>query len=265
MKKESDEIKRSVKERYASLAQRKASTCCSPAPSCCLPGEVSGQGLYTAEELRDLPESVLTLGCGNPTAIAELRPGEVVLDLGSGGGIDCFLSARRVAPAGKVIGLDMTPDMIQLARENAQRIGIDNLVEFLLGEMEHIPIEDNSVDVVISNCVINLSTDKDAVFREALRVLKPGGRLCISDIILLGELPEEMKDSLEYWAGCIAGSLPKSVYLDKIHDAGFRGVISEEVRSPILKNRGQDSSKLRASLNLGDKIASIKVRAFKPS
>ena len=182
--------------------------------SCCGPeGAASGATrFYSEAELDGLPESVtdISLGCGNPLAISELQPGEVVLDLGSGGGIDCFLAAKQVGPEGKVIGLDMTPDMIKLARRNAKRIGATN-VDFRYGEMEEIPLPDGSVDAVISNCVINLSPDKDAVFREVFRVLRPGGRMNVSDIVVDGELPQPIRDSLDAWAGCVAGALDLSL------------------------------------------------------
>jgi ubiquinone/menaquinone biosynthesis C-methylase UbiE len=173
----------------------------------------------------DLPQSVtdISLGCGNPTAIAELSPGEVVLDLGSGGGIDCFLAARRVGPSGRVIGLDMTPDMVKLARRNAKKVGASN-VEFRYGEIEDMPLPDQSADVIISNCVINLSPDKDAVFAEAFRVLRPGGRLSVSDIVTRGELPQSVRDRLDAWVGCLAGALDESDYVDKIRAAGFEDV-----------------------------------------
>ncbi len=180
---------------------------------------------YSAEELAGLPESVAgaSLGCGNPLAIADLLPGEVVLDLGSGGGIDCFLAARQVGPEGRVIGLDMTPEMIKLARRNAKKVGAAN-VDFRYGEMEEIPLPDNSVDAVISNCVINLSPDKDAVFAEVYRVLRPGGRLSVSDIVVDGQLPKAIRQNLDSWAGCIAGALDELDYLNKIRAAGFEQV-----------------------------------------
>jgi SAM-dependent methyltransferase len=230
--------------------------------------------LYSPEELAGLPESVtgFTLGCGNPTAIAELKPGEVVLDLGSGGGIDCFLAAQKVGATGKVIGLDMTQEMIKLARRNAKKMGVTN-VDFRYGEMEEMPIPDESVDVIISNCVINLSPDKDAVFTEAYRVLRPGGRLAISDIVTNGELPEFIRKSEDAWYSCVSGALDEAVYLDKIEAAGFTDI---EVTSrtyfdldsldvgKFLAVLAESLSldELRASLN--NKIVSIKVRAHKP-
>jgi SAM-dependent methyltransferase len=226
-------------------------------------------------------------GCGNPLAIAELRPGEVVLDLGAGGGIDCFLAAKRVGPEGRVIGLDMTPDMIKLARRNAKKLGATN-VEFRFGEMEEMPLPDESVDVIISNCVINLSPDKDAVFGEAYRVLRPGGRMSVSDIVVSGALPRAIRDRLDAWAGCIAGALEESDYLSKIRAAGFDRVEvlsrahasaedvldAEDVQvlavGPGVPGDGGDASSLlmKADLSPGDltqMVASIKVRAIKPA
>ncbi|MFC1939953.1 arsenite methyltransferase [Chloroflexota bacterium] len=270
MKRSAEEIKGFVKERYASVAKQKSSSCCTPettlSPSCCNTGTTSCQPqsaaerLYTSEELGKLPEDVtgISLGCGNPTSIAELSEGEVVLDLGSGGGIDCFLAAQKVGAQGRVIGLDMTPEMVQLARQNAQKMGAGN-VEFRLGEMEHMPVSDSSVDVIISNCVINLSPDKDAVFNEAYRVLKPGGRLCVSDIVLLGELTPEIKNDISNWVSCIAGALPQDIYLDKIHSAGFKKV--EVVGSTEWVSKKRPPETQRA---LTGKLASLKIKAYKP-
>ncbi len=251
-----EKIKDTVRQTYGDIARRfveepaaspsevvqhasEQRSCCGPSPasnkepaprSCCGPSEASvdvtgAARFYTTEELTSLPDSVTdaSLGCGNPLAIADLRPGEVVLDLGSGGGIDCFLAAKKVGPEGCVIGLDMTPDMIKLARRNAKKLGFTN-VDFRYGEMEDMPFPDGSVDVIISNCVINLSPDKDAVFREAYRVLRPGGRLSVSDIVVDGELPQSIRERLDAWAGCIAGALDEAVYLDKISAAGFEQV-----------------------------------------
>jgi arsenite methyltransferase len=267
MERSAEEIKSFVRERYAGLARRQGKSCCAPqvpvSGSSCCAGADSGllsrvQKLYMNEDLDNLPGEVanFSLGCGNPLALAELKEGEVVLDLGSGGGLDCFLAAEKVGAQGKVIGLDMTPEMIQLARQNAKKMGATN-VEFRPGEMESMPIKDNSVDVVISNCVINLSPDKDAVFREAYRVLKPGGRLSISDIVLLGELPQEVKTSLEEWAGCIAGALQEKVYLDKIKAAGFVRITADRSILPLYVE-GQSGS------GMGRAIASARVKAFKP-
>jgi ubiquinone/menaquinone biosynthesis C-methylase UbiE len=233
--------------------------------------------LYSVQELADLPESVtdVALGCGDPTAIAELKPGEVVLDLGSGGGIDCFLAARQVGPQGRVIGLDMTPEMIKLARQNAKKVGAAN-VEFRYGEMEDMPIPDESVDVIISNCVINLSPDKDKVFSEAYRVLRPGGRLAVSDIVTYGPLPEVVRSNLEAWAGCVAGALEETVYLDKMRQAGFAEVevtarnFAEVEQWAELDEAQEIVQVLDESVvdefksQLGGKIASIKVVARKP-
>jgi SAM-dependent methyltransferase len=263
--------------------------------SCCGPSEAvvestSGAArFYSTKELAGLPDSVTgaSAGCGNPIAIAELQPGEVVLDLGSGGGIDCFLAAKQVGPAGRVIGLDMTPDMIRLARRNARKIGATN-VEFDYGEMEDIPLPDESVDVIISNCVINLSPDKDAVFAEAYRVLRPGGRLSVSDIVVDGDLPPSIRSRLDAWAGCIAGALDESVYLGKIRAAGFDEVkvvsrdytdpdqlSEEEMQLLVVRADGQvaEGEEARALLDeagisprdLARKVASIKVTAHKPA
>lgn len=267
MKKDAEEIKRFVRESYGKLAQERTSSCCPTGatvpPSCCTTGEAKtrAETLYPKGELEILPQSVvdISLGCGNPIAIANLKPGEVVLDLGSGGGLDCFLAAQRVGATGKVIGLDMTPEMIRLARENAEKMGAEN-VEFRLGEMEHMPIASDSVDVIISNCVINLSPDKDSVFNEAFRVLKPGGRLSISDVVLLQDLPPEIKESLEQWAECVAGALKKDVYLDKIKTAGFVDAIAEEAKAPFLIETDDGQT----YLDLRGKIVSIRVNAFKP-
>jgi len=234
------EIKEKVGEHYAQLARQAAqqagTSCCSPEPSCCSPAQsevvnpISGQ-IYAPEDLKDLPlEAVLaSAGCGNPVALAELHPGEVVLDLGSGGGIDVLLSARRVGPIGKAYGLDMVDEMLELARENQQKAGIEN-VEFLKGEMEDIPLPDNSVDVIISNCVVNLSPDKDSVLREAYRVLNPGGSLAISDIVYRSGMPEELRRNLEMWAGCLAGSLEEEEYVGKLKAAGFQDIGVEVTR-----------------------------------
>ncbi len=267
MERNAEEIKSFVRERYASLARERSQSCCTPqaaaSPSCCGTGAASRLMLkgYTSEELENLPGEVsdFSLGCGNPTAIAELSEGEVVLDLGSGGGLDCFLAAQRVGAGGRVIGLDMTPEMIQLARENAQKLGASN-VEFRLGEMEHMPVKDNSVDVIISNCVINLSPDKDAVFEESYRVLKPGGRLCVSDIVLLGELTPEIKKDIGNWASCIAGALLQGEYLDKIRAAGFKKVEVVNSTEWASSRRPQEAQKA-----LMGKLASIEVKAFKPN
>ena len=222
-----------------------SASCCSPAApaenSCC--GEESPArddavisriaDLYRDADISDLPATVtdVAFGCGNPTAIAALEPGQVVLDLGSGGGIDCFLAAKMVGPTGRVIGVDMTPEMIRLARKNAEKVGAPN-VEFRLGEIENLPVADESVDVIISNCVINLSPDKPRVFREAFRVLKPGGRLQVSDIVWTRPVPQEIRSDMEKWAGCIAGALLEAEYLDHIRAAGFVDVASVATEYP---------------------------------
>ena len=315
-----EKIKDAVRQTYGNIARRFAGepaaspsrvaenlpeqrSCCGPSPassreaaqaSCCgssaAPIEVSGAARYYAtEEIASLPDSVTeaSLGCGNPLAIAGLQPGEVVLDLGSGGGIDCFLAAKRVGPEGRVIGLDMTPDMIKLARRNAKKIGATN-VDFRYGKMEDMPLPDGSVDVIISNCVINLSPDKDAVFQEAYRVLRPGGRLSVSDVVVDGELPPSIRERLDAWAGCIAGALDETVYLEKIGAAGFERVEvvsrdyanaddvleSEDTQVMVVGADGQlvEGEEARALLasaglsprDLANKVASVKVTAYKP-
>lgn len=220
------EIKDFVKKRYSKLA-KKGCSCSENVPTCCpdVKGSYAQKIGYKDEELKDLPDTILNIvaGCGNPTALADLKEGETVLDLGSGGGIDAFLAAKKVGAAGKVIGVDMTEDMIELANENKKKMNIKN-VEFRLGEIEDLPVEDNSVDVIISNCVINLSPNKDKVFKEAFRVLKPGGRMLISDIVTQGELPDEIRKNPEMWAGCIAGALKEGEYLQKIGNADFKNI-----------------------------------------
>jgi SAM-dependent methyltransferase len=232
-----DEIRETVKEKYgahARQAREGANTSCC-APSCC--GGTDTQqdpvtaNLYSDEETDTLPDTAVlaSLGCGNPTALAELAPGETVLDLGSGGGIDVLLSARRVGPTGKAYGLDMTDDMLDLARENQRKAGVEN-VEFLKGEIERIPLPDDSVDVIISNCVINLSADKDRVLAEAFRVLRPGGRFAVSDIVRRRPVPPALQRSMEAWIGCVAGALAETSYRDKLARAGFEAVDVEPTR-----------------------------------
>jgi len=221
-----EDVRKYVKDRYAGIAKQGGS-CCGPSACCGAPEaaeEASGRIGYTEEEMKSAPRgSNLGLGCGNPTALASLRAGETVLDLGSGAGFDCFLAAEQVGNGGKVIGVDMTPEMIQKARENARKGNHEN-VEFRLGEIEHLPAANDSVDIVISNCVINLSPAKDMVFAEAYRVLKPGGRAMISDIVLSGDLPEAVVGSLAAYAGCIAGAIREEEYLRLMEAAGFRDV-----------------------------------------
>ena len=223
------DITRAVKEKYGEAASRVSSggaaSCGSSPSSACCGGDPITDNLYEVGQTLDLPENAVlaSLGCGNPTALAQLRPGEVVLDLGSGGGIDVLLSAKRVSPGGKAYGLDMTDEMLALARENQRKAGAQN-VEFLKGEIESIPLPDNSVDVVISNCVINLSADKDRVLAEAFRVLRPGGRFAVSDVVVKGKVPPEVKRNIELWVGCVAGALEESEYEQKLRAAGFETV-----------------------------------------
>ncbi len=224
------DIKNAVRDRYAEAARKAAqgeAACCSEE---CGPEPIS-LNLYHADEVADLPDEakLASLGCGNPTALAELRKGEVVLDLGSGGGIDVLLSAQRVGPTGKAYGLDMTDEMLELARENQRKAGVEN-VEFLKGEMEDIPLPDASVDVIISNCVINLSADKARVIGEAFRVLKPGGRFAVSDVVALGELPQEVRQNAALWSSCLGGALEEGDYRAKLEAAGFEDVALEATR-----------------------------------
>src|SRR6202140_3132740 len=267
------DIKEVVKQKYGEAALRVKSG----GSSCC--GASSGGGcgdpitsnLYDALEATQIPEEALlaSLGCGNPTALAKLNPGETVLDLGSGGGIDVLLSARRVGPTGKAYGLDMTDEMLALANANKAKAGATN-VEFLKGEIEHIPLPDNSVDVIISNCVINLSADKDAVLREAFRVLKPGGRLAVSDVVTRGEMLPEIRKSVLLWVGCIAGALEETEYRNKLAAAGFGDVDVEPTRvykveeaREFLSGEGVDVDALSGQVD--GKFMSAFIRAVKPS
>lgn len=273
------EVRVEVRERYARTARggtagcgcggvESASSCCG-APASASPSEQVG---YSREDLASIPvESDMGLGCGNPTAIGELRPGETVVDLGSGGGIDCFLAARKVGLQGKVIGIDMTPEMIDRARAAAAKGSYTN-TEFRLGEIENLPLADGVADVVISNCVINLSPDKRRVFREAFRVLKPGGRMMISDIVLRGELPEQARQSIELWAGCVAGAMLEADFVRAIREAGFTDVMvlserkagelfGEEQASDLLeKAPGLSREELR---RLGEVVVSVQLKARK--
>ncbi|UTD25755.1 arsenite methyltransferase [Bradyrhizobium sp. WD16] len=222
------DIKEAVRQKYSQAALRAGSCCGGPALDRASP---ITSHLYSDQETGDLPEAAVlaSLGCGNPTALAELKQGETVLDLGSGGGIDVLLSARRVGPTGKAYGLDMTDEMLALARDNQKKAGVQN-VEFLKGEIEHIPLPDNSVDVIISNCVINLSADKDQVLREAFRVLKPGGRFAVSDVVTRGEVPEAIRNDMLLWVGCIAGALEENDYRGRLAAAGFEQIGIEPTR-----------------------------------
>ena len=270
----SDEpIKEIVKEKYGKAALRVTSG----GSSCC--GSTSSRGecdpitsnLYSGGETAGLPAEAVaaSLGCGNPTALAELRPGETVLDLGSGGGIDVLLSAKRVGPAGKAYGLDMTDEMLALARENQRKAGVAN-VEFLKGEIEQIPLPDNSVDVIISNCVINLSADKDRVLAEAFRVLRPGGRVAVSDVVVRGEVPAAIRRSVELWIGCVAGALEEQEYREKLAKAGFEAIDVEPTRvykvedaREFLARAGMDAQTIAPQVD--GKFMSAFVRARKPA
>jgi len=265
-------IKSSVKEKYGEAALRvlagESSSCCGTA--CCDDADPITSDLYAADQTIQLPEEAVkaSLGCGNPTALAALSPGETVLDLGSGGGIDVLLSARRVGPSGKAYGLDMTDAMLALARQNQQKAGAEN-VEFLKGDIEHIPLPDNSVDVIISNCVINLAADKDRVLREAFRVLKPGGRFAVSDVVTRGEILPEIKDRVLLWVGCIAGALQEEEYVSKLTAAGFTDISIEPTRiyrledaRAFLSGQGIDVDAIADQVD--GKFMSAFVRATKP-
>ncbi len=269
-----DNIKAVVKEKYGQAALQAAtgrSSCCGPAAATACCADPITSNLYDATETSQVPEQAVraSLGCGNPTALAKLNPGETVLDLGSGGGIDVLLSAKRVGPAGKAYGLDMTDEMLALARENQRKAGIEN-VEFLKGEIENIPLPENSVDVIISNCVINLSADKDRVLREAFRVLKPGGRFAVSDVVVRGEVPGEIRRSVELWIGCVAGALEESEYHAKLVSAGFEAIDIEPTRIYKVEDARQflagEGIDLEATAPLVDgKFMSAFIRARKPA
>jgi len=274
---EEEKIKKIVREGYAKIAKKKGS-CCGSTASCCsntnLNEEISREIGYGEEELGSVPEGAnLGLGCGNPVALASLKAGETVLDLGSGGGLDCFLAANNVGEKGKVIGVDMTPEMIDKSRENARKGGYGN-VEFRLGEIENLPVADNAVDVVISNCVINLSPNKRRVFEEAFRVLKPRGRLMVSDIVLLKELPEATKKDVAAYIGCLSGAVMKDEYIEVIRKSGFEEVeIIEESHFPIeyMANDPTAEAVIKKSKTpigtakeIAHSVASIKVHGVKP-
>ena len=262
-----------ITEKYGSAARSVAQSgsvqaCCDPSLRCCDPVTTN---LYGGDQTEVVPEKAVkaSLGCGNPTALIDLRPGETILDLGSGGGIDVLLSAKRVGPTGKAYGLDMTDDMLALARENQKQAGMTN-VEFLKGKIEKIPLPDNSVDVIISNCVINLSGEKDRVLREAFRVLKPGGRFAVSDVVVRGSVPEAVRKSMLLWVGCIAGALEESEYITKLKSAGFEDasveptrVYSVEDARHFLTEAGLDVDTIAPQVN--EKFFSAFIRANKPN
>lgn len=274
-----DAMKASVREKYGQAAQRVTNdqtnaSCCGSSACCGSTTEAWDpitSNLYEEGQKAGIPAEALlaSLGCGNPTALAQLNEGETVLDLGSGGGIDVLLSAKRVGPTGKVFGLDMTDEMLALANENKQKAGATN-VEFLKGEIEHIPLPDNSVDVIISNCVINLSADKGQVLREAFRVLKPGGRFAVSDVVVRGEAPPEVRRNMELWVGCVAGALEEMEYRDLLADAGFRRIDVEPTRvyeakdaEAFLVGSGLDAATFASQID--GKFMSAFVRATKPA
>jgi len=267
----SDEVKEVVREKYGAAARRvreEGAGCCGAGAASCDP---ITSDLYDAAQGGEVPADALaaSLGCGNPTALAELKPGETVLDLGSGGGIDVLLSARRVGPTGTAFGLDMTDEMLALAQENKRKSGLAN-VHFLKGEIENVPLPADSVDVIISNCVINLSGDKDRVLREAFRVLKPGGRLAVSDVVVRGEVPPAIRRSMELWAGCVAGALSDREYLDKLAAAGFENAEIEVTRvyraddaRELLAGQGADVEALADQVD--GRFVSAFIRAVKPA
>jgi len=272
---DSNEITQAVKEKYGEAASRVASggaASCGTSPSSkCCGGDPITANLYESGETSGIPEQALlaSLGCGNPAALAQLQPGEIVLDLGSGGGIDVLLSAKRVSPGGKAYGLDMTDQMLALARENQKKAGIQN-VEFLKGQIENIPLPENGVDVVISNCVINLSADKDRVLAEAYRVLRPGGRFAVSDVVVRGDVPPEIRRNIELWVGCVAGALKDSEYMSKLTAAGFEDVTIEPTRvykvedaRQFLSAQGVDADAIASQVE--GKFVSAFIRAKKPS
>jgi arsenite methyltransferase len=266
-------LKETVQEKYGEAALRVksgGSSCCGSAPSSLGCVDPITSNLYDAGQTSQIPEEAVlaSLGCGNPTALAKLNPGETVLDLGSGGGIDVLLSAKRVGPTGKAYGLDMTEEMLALARENQRKAGVEN-VEFLRGEIERIPLPDDSVDVIISNCVINLSADKDRVLGEAFRVLKPGGRFAVSDVVVRGDVPAEVRRSMELWVGCIAGALRDDDYAAKLSSAGFDSIDIEPTRvygiedaRQFLASEGIDVDTIASQVE--GKFMSAFIRAVKP-
>jgi len=264
------DVREAVRDKYAEAARSVGTTgCCGPVACGC--GDPISSNLYSDQETQDLPADAVavSLGCGNPTAAVTLEPGQTVLDLGSGGGIDVLLSAKRVGPTGKAYGVDMTDGMLALARENQRKSGLTN-VEFLKGTIEAIPLPDDSVDVVISNCVINLSQDKDAVLREAFRVLKPGGQVAVSDVIVRGDVPKDIRRSMELWVGCIAGALEEDEYASKLRSAGFGDINIEPWRvyrledaRAFLTQSGLDVDRLAPDIE--GRFASAFIRARKPA
>ena len=269
-----DDVRDTVREKYGQAARRVSTgataSCCSP--SCCGGADDPiTSNLYTAAETDSLPHGAVlaSLGCGNPTALAELHAGEIVLDLGSGGGIDVLLSGRRVGPSGKAYGLDMTDEMLALARDNQRKAGVEN-VEFLKGEIESIPLPDSTVDVIISNCVINLSSDKGRALSEAFRVLRPGGRLAVSDVVVRGEMPAAVRRSMELWVGCVAGALTEGQYLDHLTEAGFEDISIEPTRvyqledaKAFLSGAGLDTEVLARQVS--GRVMGAFVRARRPA
>jgi len=272
-----DDVKKNVRQSYGQIAKT-GSGCCGPSASCCggvASAETISIGLgYSPDDVQGVPEGAnLGLGCGNPVALASLKEGETVIDLGSGAGFDCFLAARAVGKSGRVIGVDMTPEMLDKARSNARKGGYGN-VEFRLGEIENLPVADNTADIIISNCVINLAPDKERVFQEAFRVLKPGGRLMVSDLVLLRDLPADLKESIEAYVGCIAGASLKDDYLGAVKSAGFADIrildetifpVQDMIDHPSVKELGLERGTLQdAARKLENTVASLKIAAVKP-
>jgi arsenite methyltransferase len=262
-----EDVRKAVRERYGALALTPSSCCGSKTETMCSCGDI-----YPKAEIISLPSEAVAVsaGCGNPTAIANLKPGMTVVDLGSGGGIDCFLSAKKVGPKGKVYGIDATPEMIHRARRTAEENGYDN-VEFRLGEIEHMPLNDHVADVVISNCVINLSPDKEQVFREAFRILKPGGKLAVSDIVMLKDLPVEVAKDLRAWSECVSGAVSEKEYIGAMRKAGFgdvkveeRAIFTHEQLSDYLKDMNVGEGSKISGMDLSNLVASYKIKAAKP-
>jgi SAM-dependent methyltransferase len=272
-----EDVKKNVRQSYGQIAKTGGS-CCGPSASCCggaASAETISIGLgYSPDDVQSVPEGAnLGLGCGNPVALASLKEGETVIDLGSGAGFDCFLAARAVGKSGRVIGVDMTPEMLDKARSNARKGGYGN-VDFRLGEIENLPVADNTADIIISNCVINLAPDKGRVFQEAFRVLKPGGRLMVSDLVLLRDLPADLKESIEAYVGCIAGASLKEDYLGAVKSAGFADIriidetifpVQDMIDHPSVKELGLERGNLQdAARKLENTVASLKISAVKP-